>query len=47
MLSAKRPFHNAGPKMFLDKISATDWKDFIVGHFRKSGRTIEPNGLDL
>lgn len=47
MLSAKRPFHKAGPKMFLDKISATDWKDFIVGHFRKSGRTIEPNGLDL
>ena len=27
MLSAKRPFHKAGPQMFLDKIPAWDWKD--------------------
>jgi hypothetical protein len=47
MLSAKRPFHKAGPKMFLDKISSTDWRDFIAGHFRKRGRTIEPEALEL
>jgi hypothetical protein len=47
MLSAKRPFHKAGPKMFLDKISSADWKDFIAGHFRKRGRTIDHEALDL
>ena len=30
MLSAKRPFHKAGPQMFLDKIPAGDWKEFIT-----------------
>jgi hypothetical protein len=47
MLSAKRPFHKAGPKMFLDKISPTDWTDFIVAHFRKRGRTLNDPGLEL
>ena len=47
MLSARRPFHKAGPKMFLDKISSPDWKDFIAGHFRKRGRTIERAALEL
>jgi hypothetical protein len=47
MLSAKRPFHKAGPKMFLDKISSTVWRDFIAGHFGKRGRTIEPQALEL
>jgi uncharacterized protein len=46
MLSAKRPFHKAGPQMFLDKIPAKDWKDFITRHFRKRGRTIEEQGLE-
>jgi len=46
MLSAKRPFHKAGPRMFLDKIPANDWKDFIAGHFRKRGRNIDPEALD-
>jgi len=46
MLSAKRPFHKAGPQMFLDKIPATDWKDFITRHFRKRGRTLEEQGLE-
>jgi uncharacterized protein len=44
MLSASRPFHKAGPQMFLDKISATDWKEFITAQFHKRARTIaEPD----
>jgi hypothetical protein len=46
MLSAKRPFHKAGPQMFLDKIPAQDWKDSITRHFRKRGRTLEDPGLE-
>jgi len=45
MLSAKRPFHKAGPQMFLDKIPANDWKDFITRHFRKRSRTLDEQGL--
>jgi hypothetical protein len=47
MLSAKRPFHKAGPKIFLDKIPANDWKEFIIAHFRKRGRTLDEQGLEL
>ena len=46
MLSANRPFHKAGPKMFLDKIPAKDWKEFIIGHFRKRGRALDEAGLE-
>jgi uncharacterized protein len=46
MLSAKRPFHKAGPQMFLDKIPAKDWKDSITRHFRKRGRTLDDSGLE-
>jgi AAA+ ATPase superfamily predicted ATPase len=46
MLSAKRPFHKAGPQMFLDKIPANDWKDFITRHFRKRSRTLDEQGLE-
>jgi len=46
MLSAKRPFHKAGPQMFLDKIRAKDWKDSITRHFRKRGRTLDDSGLE-
>lgn len=46
MLSAKRPFHKAGPQMFLDKIPAQDWKDSISHHFRKRGRTLDDPGLE-
>jgi hypothetical protein len=45
MLSAKRPFHKSGPQMFLDKIPAKDWKDFITRHFRRRGRTLDELGL--
>jgi AAA+ ATPase superfamily predicted ATPase len=46
MLSAKRPFHKAGPQMFLDKIPAKDWKGSITRHFRKRGRTLDDTGLE-
>ncbi len=46
MLSSKRPFHKAGPRMFLDKISAGDWREFIVGQFRKRGRTLDDSALE-
>jgi hypothetical protein len=46
MLSAKRPFHKAGPQMFLDKIPAKDWKDSITRHFRNRGRTLDDPGLE-
>ncbi len=45
MLSASRPFHKAGPQMFLDKIAASDWKEFIGGQFRKRGRTLDEPAL--
>ena len=45
MLSAKRPFHKAGPQMFLDKISAEAWTQFITGQFRRRGRTVDAEAL--
>ena len=45
MLSGSRPFHKAGPQMFLDKISERDWKDFITHNFQKRGRTLDDRGL--
>ncbi len=46
LLSPKRPFHKAGPKMFLDKIPAEDWQEFIAGHFERRGRHLEKEALD-
>src|ERR1051326_2066292 len=46
MLSARRPFHKAGPQMLLDKISGGDWKDFIARHLRKRGRTLNDSGME-
>ena len=46
MLSAKRPFHKAGPQMFLDKIPAVDWKEFISRNFRRRGRALDEAGLE-
>ena len=45
MLSAKRPFHKAGPQMFLDKISANDWKEFIIRQFRSRNRELDDQAL--
>jgi len=47
MLSSERPFHKAGPQMFLDKIAAKDWKEFITRHFRSRGRTLDEQGLEM
>ncbi len=46
MLSAKRHFHKAGPQIFLDKIAAGDWKDFIAQQFRKRRRTLEEHAME-
>src|SRR6202034_1415541 len=47
MLSARRPFHKAGPQMFLDKIPAAEWKVFINGQFAKRGRRLEEGALEV
>ena len=47
MLSASRPFHKAGPQVFLDKISAPDWKQFITAQFQRRGRTVTEPALEL
>jgi len=46
MLAASRPFHKAGPQMFLDKIAAADWTDFITAQFHKRGRAIVAPALE-
>jgi len=46
MLSSRRPFHKAGPQMFLDKIDARDWKEFINRQFRKRGRKLNDAGME-
>jgi uncharacterized protein len=45
MLSAKRPFHKAGPQIFLDKIPSEAWEQFINAQFRKRGRTLDDTAL--
>jgi hypothetical protein len=47
MLSASRPFHKAGPQIFLDKISVADWREFIAGQFRKRGRAIDEAAMGI
>ena len=46
MLSAKRPFHKAGPQMFLDKIPASDWKEFIARQFGSRGRKLNDHAME-
>jgi len=46
MLSAAGPFHKAGPQVFLDKIDAADWEEFITAQFRKRGRNIAQPALE-
>ena len=40
MLSAGRPFYKAGPTIFLEKIPADAWQDFIKAQFRNRRRRI-------
>ncbi|HEX4066328.1 MAG TPA: hypothetical protein VHZ09_09915 [Acidobacteriaceae bacterium] len=46
MLSARRPFHKAGPQMFLDKIPAEDWKVFIARQFGRRGRKLSADAME-
>lgn len=46
MLAAKRPFHKAGPKMFLDKIPADAWRKFIPEQFRRRSSTVTDAALE-
>ena len=47
MLSSKRPFHKAGPQMFLDKIPGGAWKEFITSQFRRRGRLIDQEAMSI
>jgi hypothetical protein len=46
MLSAGRPFHKAGPAIFLEKIPAEAWHDFIKTQFRNRRRKITEEALN-
>jgi len=46
MLSAERPFHKAGPQMFLDKIPASAWEEFIARQFAKRGRKLDEQAME-
>lgn len=46
MLSRGRPFHGSGPKMFLDKIPADAWKEFISRQFRHQKRALTERTLE-
>lgn len=46
MLAPKRPFHKAGPRMFLDKIPDLAWKNFIHREFRKRERALSDAALE-
>lgn len=46
MLSSSRPFHKAGPQMFLDKIAPKEWQDYIHKHFRRRGRVLHASALE-
>jgi uncharacterized protein len=47
MLSARRPFHKAGPQMFLDKIPSADWKGYINRQFGKRGRRLDEAAMEM
>ena len=46
MLSAGRPFHKSGPAVFLEKIPADAWKEFIRTQFKSRRRKITEQALD-
>ena len=46
ILSAGRPFHKAGPTIFLDKIAAEAWHEFIKIQFRNRRRKISEEALN-
>jgi hypothetical protein len=46
MLTAKRPFHKAGPQIFLDKIPAAAWREFIARRFANRGRRLSDRAME-
>jgi len=46
MLSSGRPFHKAGPAVFLDKIPAEAWTEFITARFRAVRTKISAAAVD-
>src|SRR5438128_1067627 len=46
VLVAGRPFHKAGPTIFLDKIAAEAWHEFIKIQFRNRRRKISEEALN-
>jgi uncharacterized protein len=46
MLSSRRPFHKAGPQIFLDKIPADAWKEFIARQFAKRSRKVSKGAME-
>jgi uncharacterized protein len=46
MLSVRRPFHKAGPQMFLDKIPAADWRAYISRQFAKRERRLDEAAME-
>lgn len=46
MLSSGRPFHKAGPAIFLEKIPAEAWRNFIKREFKSRRRKITEGALD-
>ena len=47
MLAAKRPFHKAGPRLFLGKIPPEPWREFILAQFARRGRKVAENAIQL
>jgi len=45
MLSSGRPFYKAGPSLFLEKIPAEAWQDFIKTQFKNRRRKITDQAL--
>jgi len=45
MLAAKRPFHKAGPRLFLGKIASEPWKEFMQEQFARRGRKLGDDGI--
>jgi hypothetical protein len=45
MLASRRPFHKAGPRLFLGKIPPRPWEEFIARQFERRGRVITAEAL--
>lgn len=46
MLAARRPFHKAGPRLFLSKIPPRAWEEFITREFARRGRATKKDAVE-